>query len=389
MRLVRWICFVAACAVTTAASAAVNDPYDGISLGTPYPTETLQLKKHVKIPLTVHNHGLPPQVVEVSIEDLPRDWQAHLEGGNHDVGAVFVESDDSQALTLDIEPGPAADPGTVYHLRLKATGSGSSASLPLALSFTHAPPASLELKTELPKLKGSSSATFTYHLTLNNDSDKDVNANLTAEAPDGFEVNFSPQFGSNNITSLPVKAGETKKVDAKVSVPRNAKADAYPIKVAAQAGDLSATVDLSAVITGKPALSLSTPNGQLSGSAYAGKATAVNLVLHNTGSAPARGVRLSASPPTHWKVVFHPDQVPVIPPDGRAKVVADLDPSDKSLAGDYMVTFNADAGSGAADASADYRVTVSTSTSWGLVGVAIVAISLLVVGFAVARYGRR
>jgi uncharacterized membrane protein len=42
-----------------------------------------------------------------------------------------------------------------------------------------------------------------------------------------------------------------------------------------------------------------------------------------------------------------------------------------------------------ADASADYRVTVSTSTSWGLVGIAIVAIALIVVGFAVARYGRR
>lgn len=389
MRFVRWICFVAACVVTATASATENDHYNGISLETPYPTETLQLKDDVNIPLTVHNYGLEPQVVNVTVDDLPKGWEAHLKGGNHDVGAAFVGTDDSRSLTLHIKPGKGTSPGTVYQLRLKATGMDTSANLPLALSFTHAPPASMKLETELPKLKGSAAATFTYHLSLKNDSDKDVNANLTAEAPDGFEVNFSPQFGSNDITSLPVKAGETKKVDAKISAPRNAKANAYPIKVAAQAGDLSAATTLTAVITGKPTLNLSTPSGQLSGSAYAGKTSAVNLVLHNTGSAPAHDVRLSASSPSHWKVTFHPDRLPLIPPDGKAKVVADVDPADQSLAGDYMVTFTADAQAGSADADADYRVTVSTSTSWGLVGVVIVAIALLVVGFAVARYGRR
>ena len=389
MRYVRWILFVAACAAATTASAATDDHYTGISLETPYPTETLQLKDDVNIPLTVHNYGLAPQVIDVSVEDLPQGWEAHLKGENHDVAAAFVGTDDSRSLSLHIKPGPDASPGTVYHLRLNAAGTDTSAMLPLSLSFTHAPPASLKLETDLPKLKGSSSATFTYHLSLRNDSDKDVNANLTADAPDGFEVNFSPQFGSNDITSLPVKAGETKKVDAKISAPRDAKANAYPVEVAARAGDLSTSATLTAVITGKPELSLGTPSGQLSGSAYAGKTTAVNLVLHNTGSAPAHDVRLSASSPTHWKVAFHPDQLPLIPPDGQAKVVADVDPAQQSLAGDYMVTFTADAQAGAADANADYRVTVSTSTSWGLVGVVIVAIALLVVGFAVARYGRR
>jgi uncharacterized membrane protein len=65
-----------------------------------------------------------------------------------------------------------------------------------------------------------------------------------------------------------------------------------------------------------------------------------------------------------------------------------LTPSSKAIAGDYMTTFSAN-GTGSAASSADIRVTVSTSTMWGIIGVAIVAIALLIAVGAVARFGRR
>ena len=40
-------------------------------------------------------------------------------------------------------------------------------------------------------------------------------------------------------------------------------------------------------------------------------------------------------------------------------------------------------------ASADFRITVTTSTLWGIVGIGIIAIALLVLLGAVARFGRR
>jgi uncharacterized membrane protein len=52
-----------------------------------------------------------------------------------------------------------------------------------------------------------------------------------------------------------------------------------------------------------------------------------------------------------------------------------------------MLTLRASAGS--AQTSADYRVTVQTSTLWGLVGVALIAVAVGAVGFAVSRFGRR
>ena len=64
-----------------------------------------------------------------------------------------------------------------------------------------------------------------------------------------------------------------------------------------------------------------------------------------------------------------------------------MTPSDKAIAGDYMVNVSA-SGDGASD-NADFRVTVTTSTMWGIAGVGIIGIALLVMVGAVARFGRR
>ena len=68
-------------------------------------------------------------------------------------------------------------------------------------------------------------------------------------------------------------------------------------------------------------------------------------------------------------------------------MLATLTPSSKALAGDYMLTFTAS--DNADSASTDYRVTVATSTLWGIVGIGIIAIALLIAVGAVARFGRR
>ena len=62
-------------------------------------------------------------------------------------------------------------------------------------------------------------------------------------------------------------------------------------------------------------------------------------------------------------------------------------PSDKTIAGDYVASFRANAKG--ESSNADFRITVTTSTLWGIVGVGIIAVALLVLLGAVARFGRR
>jgi uncharacterized membrane protein len=53
-----------------------------------------------------------------------------------------------------------------------------------------------------------------------------------------------------------------------------------------------------------------------------------------------------------------------------------------------MLTFRAQPEDASND-SVDFRVTVTTSTLWGVVGLALIAVALGVVALVVVRYGRR
>jgi len=141
-------------------------------------------------------------------------------------------------------------------------------------------------------------------------------------------------------------------------------------------------------VTGQSQLTVTSPDGNLSGQANAGKASAVNVVLRNTGTAPALGVQLSASAPSGWDVTFSPQTIAEIPPGQQVEVSANIQPTDKAVAGDYMVTVKAQPSDGSSQ-SADFRITVLTSTLWGIVGIALIAVALGVVALAVVRFGRR
>jgi uncharacterized membrane protein len=210
---------------------------------------------------------------------------------------------------------------------------------------------------------------------------------LEAEAPEGFQVTFKLRFGSEEVTSFPVKAGESKSLDIEVKPPRQAQAGEYPLNVRAYSNQTQAALALTAVITGQADLDVTTPDGRLSAQATAGGENVLKIIVHNRGSAPARDVELSSFPPSGWTVEFEPKTVTEITPDNFAEVTTKIKPSDKTVAGDYMLTITARSES--ISSSKDFRITVVTSTLWGIVGVGIIVIALGAVGWAVSRFGRR
>jgi uncharacterized membrane protein len=154
-----------------------------------------------------------------------------------------------------------------------------------------------------------------------------------------------------------------------------------------KAGDASADVKLALDVVGQPQLQLAGRDGLLSARAVAAQQTSIPVVVTNSGSAPAENVALSARAPTGWKVTFDPATIDRLVPGKDAEVQALITPSDKSLAGDYMVSV--DATSRGESAASQFRITVNTSTVWGMVGAGVIGVALLLMLTAVARFGRR
>jgi uncharacterized membrane protein len=110
-------------------------------------------------------------------------------------------------------------------------------------------------------------------------------------------------------------------------------------------------------------------------------------VISNDGSAAADNIDLSGSGPSGWKIEFDHKTIERIDPGKTSDANALITPSEKSLAGDYMTTIRA--ASRGETASTQFRVTVATSTTWGMVGVGVIGAALLIMVGAVSRFGRR
>lgn len=368
------------------AFAADTPDLKGLWLVTDYPGLTVQAGGTASVRMKLQNSGLRPERTTLSVQGVPAGWKAQLLGGGQPVDAAMPFTNESVSLELRLDV-PADQTSGTYNLIVEAKGASQSASLPLQVSLGQELPAKLELKPKLPSLKGTTKANFDYEFTVKNASGKNLLVNLAAQTPPNFRASFTENYGSQEIGSIPVDAGQSKDLKFKVQLPGDTTAGSYDLLVQASAEGVGADMPLTLVATGQSKLRLTGKSDRLSAEAEAGKSSQVQLVLSNDGTAPIENVSLSSSPPTDWKVDFDSKGVERLNPGDKLDVVANVTPSAKAIAGDYMTTIRA---SGNGDStSADFRVAVTTSTLWGAFGIGIIAIALLVLVGAVARFGRR
>jgi len=386
--------FIAAVAITAVAALfapmaqAEDAPKDvkGLYLMSDFPAVTLRPGETSSINLHLRNYDLPPERLALSVSGVPAGWTATLMGGGQPVAAAMPATDSSVSLELRLDVPKTAAVGTET-LTVTATGGATNVELPIAVTLAKDLPAKLTLTPQLPELRGTSRSSFEYQLGIKNDSGKKLTVSLAAQAPQNFDASFTENYGSQELNAVPVDPGQTKDIKLKVRPPNTAAAGSYKIVARIGAEDASATADLTLDITGQPKLDVSGREGLVSTRASAGKETTVPVVITNSGTAPADDVELSGSAPSGWKVTFDPKRVDRIAPNENKEVQALITPTEKAIAGDYVTTIRASARG--ESASTTFRVTVTTSTMWGIAGVGIIGVALLVMVGAVARFGRR
>ena len=382
---------VAAAGLAHAAEPPKADPGKaetpkGLFLLTDYPSQTVRVGEVTTVRVKLTNAGLAPEPVALALKGVPAGWKIDILGSGQPVAAAMPGVNQDVSLQLRVDVPKDAQPGS-HQVMLSAKGPQSQAELPITLTVGSETPAKLSLKSRLPSLRGTPRSSFDYTVTVSNDSGKDLTVALSAQAPANFQTTFTEGYESNEISSIPIEAGQSKDIKIKVTPPREVKAGDYPVLVKVVAEGATAELRVTLQITGQAKLALSTKDGRLSGEATVGKTSDYTLVVSNDGTAPIEDVEMSGSVPTGWKVEFNPKTIASVAPNQKKEVQAQVTPSDKAIAGDYVATFRAN-GRGKSS-SADFRITVTTSTIWGIVGVGIIAVALLVLLGAVARFGRR
>jgi len=375
--------------IATIAAGAAEKPsgVTGLYLTTRYPALTVRTGETTTIDLSLRNFNLPPQELALSVPQLPSGWKATVLGGGQPIESAIVGPDSEEKLQLRLEPPSTIGPGS-YSFLVEAQGGGGTLKLPITVTIGQELPAKLKLTTNFPALRGTATTSFKFKVTVANDSGRDATINFSADAPKNFQVTFTEAYGTQQLTSIPIEAGKSKDIEAGVALPRDTPAGEYKLALHAKSEAASADLDLTITIIGQARLALAGEGGRLSGEAYAGQDSQLTLVAKNDGSEAARDVEFSATAPEGWKTSFDPKELPELDAGKSQSIKVTLTPAARAIAGDYQTTIRASSAGGQSE-SANFRITVLTSIVWGAVGIGVIAVALLVVVFAVARFGRR
>jgi len=375
--------------ITTVAAGAADKPsgVTGLYLTTRYPALTVRAGETTTIDLSLRNFNLPPQQLALSVPQVASGWKATILGGGQPVESAFVAPDSEEKLQLRLEPPSGTGPGN-YQFLVEAQGGAATLKLPITVTIGQELPAKLKLTTNFPALRGTATTSFKFKVTVANDSGRDATINFSADAPKNFQVTFTEAYGTQQLTSIPIEAGKSKDIEAAVTLPRDTPAGDYKLVLHAKSEAASADLDLAITIIGQARLALAGEGGRLSGEAYAGQDSQLTVVAKNDGSEAARDVEFGATAPEGWKTSFDPKELPELGAGKSQSIKVTLTPASRAIAGDYQTTIRASSAGGLSE-SANFRITVLTSTVWGAVGIGVIAAALLVVVFAVARFGRR
>lgn len=383
--LLALMAMVPALAENVAADERPAEPY--VELSTPYPAMTVNAGDEMTLDLAIDNYSGQSQDFALSILEIPEGWDGDFSASGQRVSVVHARDGEvNEDVSLEVTVPLEAEAGD-YAIVLEAAGEGYSDELTIGFTVSAEELGNSSFEVEYPEQEGDAQTDFTFSATLINNTLSAQSYSLAASAPMGWTVSFTPSGESTRVAALELEARTTQGVSINVAPPQNVAAGTYEIPCTATTVSEKLSFTLSVTINGTYDLMLSTPSGLLSFDAYSNKESAVQLTLTNFGNTDLTNVNLTSSAPTGWTVRFANETIDVIEAGATVETTAYITPGENAMSGDYLTTITA-ADSNTTD-SAEFRVTVKTETTWGIVGVAAIVVLAIVIIAVMRKFGRR
>jgi uncharacterized membrane protein len=368
-------------------------PKRAIQVGLEYTRVTVALGTTVTLDMPIFNRGEQPEQIKVWVASAAKGWNAKVKAFNFDgVGGIVVDAGKTGKLTFEATPDKTTGAGN-YAFEVKGETEDGTLSSRQDLVVTveggkgegKAKP--ITLTTSYPVLRGPTGGKFAFSIDVRSEMDEEKTFNLSAQGPEGWEVNFKPSFEEKYISSVRMKKQQSQNLSVEAAPDPRAKAGEYPVKVIVTAGNARAEADLTVVLTGSYDLMAGTANDVLSLETQRGKEANISIYVKNTGSAPNENISFVSFKPENWKVEFKPEKLPVIEPGDLKQVEVSIKPADEALVGDYSVTLAVQGQK--ATKNIELRTTVKASMFSAWIGIAIIILVIAGLSYLFMKLGRR
>ncbi len=375
-------------ATTPDATPAFAGTPETFEISTPYSGLTVKAGDNLNFQISLANGYKTSCDASLSVAAIPDGWTGYFSAKNTKITSAHIApqtTDSSVTFNLTI-PVDAAD--GQYTVTLKADcGDGRSDSTDLTLNLNAEEVGSSSFKADYPSQEGDATTAFSFNATLINNMLSQQTYSFTANAPAGWKVAVKPGSDTTQIASIAVEPRATQALAVSVTPPEDVEAGKYDITVTATSASESLPIDLKVTITGNYKLRLNTPSGLLSYDAYAKRETPIVLTIDNTGNADLTNIALSSNMPEGWTARFDPSTIDLLKSGASVQATVYVTPGSDVIAGDY--TFTLTARTSQASSAQDFRVTIKTPTTWGYVGIGIIAALAVCLGLIFRRFGRR
>ena len=365
-------------AAVTAAAAAISGVMavsalaaGGLDLSTRYTGISAKPGDTLSFELNFENTTGSGLNTALTASGLPDGWSGYFEGSGKTVSSVYVRptssvqgaDPNSGLVSYNVTIPDEAKKGD-YDITLKAAAgaaqdagdAGPESVLSVKVSVTDEAAGNNVLETTYPEQQGAGGQSFTFNSTIRNNSSGEQTYSLAAEAPAGWKVAFKPSGQSMEVSSIGVSGHGTQ------------------------------GMTITVTITGTYDLDVLTADGRLSFDASVGKTQAVTLNVVNKGNIDLNGVNLTSQAPGGWTVDFSESSIDVLPAGQTKEITMNVTPGKDAMSGDYAMTLKAQ--NADTSVSQSFRVTVRTSTRWGVIGVCLIGLMLLGLSEVFRRFGR-
>jgi len=354
---------------------------DSILLYTPFTKVSVPPGESIDYAIDGINNGDNLETLDLSVNNLPRNWNYTLKAGALNVRQVAVLPGEKKSISLRVEVPFQVNRGN-YRIYLAA---GESHNLPLTVNISEQGTYKTEFTTRQANMEGNAGSTFNYSADLINRTAEAQTYALQGDVPRGWTITF--RANGKQVTSVDAEANSTVNVSVEIKPADQVEEGNYSIPVRAVSGSSSGELKLEAVITGSYKIELTTPTGLLSSDIVAGKERKIDLVVKNTGTSVLSDVQLTHAAPVNWEVTFEPKKIESILAGREATVTATIKADKKAIPGDYVT--NLEARTPEASSKASFRMSVKTPMLLGWIGVLVIAAAIGTVWYLFRKYGRR
>jgi uncharacterized repeat protein (TIGR01451 family) len=342
----------------------------------------------VKFQATLTNPFSVKMPFQVSATSQSSNWTTFIRTANGDyITDVLLEPNQAADLVVEVKSTLNATTGVTYNFTLTAQTAGTyvTDSLPLTVVLTETPN-EIVLTSKLPEVAVEAGNSVVYPLSVSNLGTTDRLLFLSVDSPPNWKAVF--RLGEVEVTRLFLYASNTSEFSLQVTPPSTVNLDTYllPVQIKSEGGLVLGETNLTTTVIGSYRVDLSLSTYLLS--ATSGETTSFTATVTNVGFTPLTDVVVNVTLPDGWSYTVTPSQVDVVRARDAATFNVGITAPENAVAGDYMVSVKGDSVEMGSNPG-QVRVTVSASTSWGLIGVGVAGLFITVLVVVFWKFKRR